>query len=77
MLREVLTDLANTLRDRGDIDEREAFIDAAFTSAKGGGEQIGPSKRGKGACWFDRVTTRPNFQGFVQLASITMLLKRT
>jgi transposase len=48
VLRDVLTDLANTLREQGAIDEREAFIDAMFASAKGGGEDIGPTKRGKG-----------------------------
>jgi transposase len=48
VLREVLKDLANTLREQGDIDEREAFIDATFASAKGGGDAIGPTKRGKG-----------------------------
>jgi len=48
ILREVLTDLANELRERGVIDEREAFIDATFASAKGGGDAIGPTKRGKG-----------------------------
>jgi transposase len=48
VLREVLTDLANALREQGDIDEREAFIDATFASAKGGGDEIGPTKRGKG-----------------------------
>ena len=47
-MREVLKDLANTLREQGDIDEREAFIDATFASAKGGGDAIGPTKRGKG-----------------------------
>jgi transposase len=48
VLREVLTDLANSLRDEGAIDESECFIDATFASAKGGGEQIGKTKRGKG-----------------------------
>jgi transposase len=48
VLRDVLTDLANALREQGDIDERECFIDAMFSSAKGGGEDIGPTKRGKG-----------------------------
>src|SRR5262245_37997649 len=33
VLRQVLADLANELRDRGAIDEREAFIDATFASA--------------------------------------------
>lgn len=35
VLREVLTQLANTLREEGAIDERESFIDATFTAAKG------------------------------------------
>ncbi len=48
VLRAVLTDLANDLREQGMIDEREAFIDATFASAKGGGEEIGKTKRGKG-----------------------------
>jgi transposase len=48
VLRQVLADLANELRDRGVIDEREAFIDATFASAKGGGAQIGATRRGKG-----------------------------
>ena len=43
-----MTDLANTLRDEGALDESECFIDATFASAKGGGEEIGPTKRGKG-----------------------------
>jgi len=47
-LRKVLTDLANTLRDEGEIDESECFIDATFASAKGGGVEIGPTRRGKG-----------------------------
>ena len=48
ILRGVLADLANELRDRGEIDERECFIDATFASAKGGGAEIGPTRRGKG-----------------------------
>lgn len=48
VLREIMTDLANTLRAEGAIDESECFIDATFASAKGGGEQVGPTKRGKG-----------------------------
>lgn len=48
VLREVLTDLANELRDNGDIDESECFIDAMFCPAKGGGTEIGKTKRGKG-----------------------------
>ena len=48
VLRDILTDLANTLREQGAIDERESFIDATFACAKGGGEEIGKTKRGKG-----------------------------
>ena len=48
ILRAVLADLANELRERGDIDESECFIDATFASAKGGGAEIGPTRRGKG-----------------------------
>ena len=44
----VLTDLANTLRDEGALDESERFFDATFASAKGGDNEIGPEKRGKG-----------------------------
>ena len=40
ILRAVLVDLANELRDRGDIDESECFIDASFASAKGGGPKL-------------------------------------
>ena len=48
ILRQVLTDVANELRDREILDEEESFIDATFAMAKGGGAQIGPTKRGKG-----------------------------
>lgn len=48
ILRQILTDLANALREQGFIDEREAFIDATFASARGGGAEIGPTKRGMG-----------------------------
>ena len=48
VLRDILTDLANALREQGAIDERESFIDATFASAKGGGDGIGKTKRGKG-----------------------------
>ena len=48
VLRTFLTDLANPLREEGVIDERERFIDATFAFAKGGGDEIGPTKRGKG-----------------------------
>src|SRR3989449_3988479 len=48
VLREILTQLANALREQGEIDERECFIDATFASAKGGGDEIGKTRRGKG-----------------------------
>jgi transposase len=48
VLRNVLVDLANTLREKGALDESECFIDAAFVPAKGGGDEVGNTKRGKG-----------------------------
>jgi hypothetical protein len=45
----MLTDLANILSDGGKIDESECFIDASFESAKGGSEQIAPTRREKKA----------------------------
>ena len=37
ILRLVLTDVANELRENGAPDEEECFIDATFVMAKGGG----------------------------------------
>ena len=48
VLRSVLMDLANKLRETGRMDERESFIDGMFVLAKGGGEEVGYGKRGKG-----------------------------
>jgi transposase len=48
VLREILTQVANTLREDGAIDARERFIEATFAAAKGGGEGVGPTRRGKG-----------------------------
>ncbi|MFC1492115.1 IS5 family transposase, partial [Nitrospinota bacterium] len=48
ILRDILCALANELREQGGIDESECFVDAMFSSAKGGGEGVGPTKRGKG-----------------------------
>ena len=48
VLRRVLTDVANDLRDKGALDEEECFIDATFAMAKGGGSEVGTTKRGKG-----------------------------
>jgi transposase len=41
VLRAVLTDVANTLRDEGEVDESECYIDATSASAKGGGDRLG------------------------------------
>ncbi|HXH12605.1 MAG TPA: transposase [Alphaproteobacteria bacterium] len=46
--REILKDLANTLRDEATVDERESFIDATVVAAKGGGDAVGLTKRGIG-----------------------------
>ncbi len=43
VLRRVLTDVANELRDSGALNEEECFIDATFVMAKGGGPEIGMS----------------------------------
>jgi len=47
-LRDVLTKVANALREQGEIDESESYIDATFASAKGGGDETGKTRRGKG-----------------------------
>jgi transposase len=47
VLRDILTQLANTLREKGAFDERESFIDATFASAKRGGDDIGPPAAAK------------------------------
>ena len=39
VLRRVLTDVANELRDRGALNEEECFIDATFVMAKGAGRK--------------------------------------
>lgn len=48
VLREILTQLANTLREEGALDDRESFIDATLASAKGSDDGIGKTSRGKG-----------------------------
>ena len=47
ILRRALTAVANEVRDRGALDEEECFIDATFVMAKGGGAEIGATKREK------------------------------
>jgi hypothetical protein len=48
MIRAALTELVNVLGDVDAIDEPERYIDAVFASAKGGGAEIGLTRRGKG-----------------------------
>jgi transposase len=48
VLRAALRDLANVLCDEGAVDESECYIDATFASAKGGGDEIVPTRRGIG-----------------------------
>ena len=48
IIRDIMVDLANELRAQDALDKSECFIDATFASAKGGGDEIGPTKRGKG-----------------------------
>jgi transposase len=62
VLREVLTQLANTLRDEGTIDERESFIDAPLCGREGGRGRGGPHEPGEGRedsrdCGSARVTS--------------------
>src|SRR5512135_1350739 len=45
VLRRVLTDVANELRDRGALDEEECFIDATFVMAKGGGADVHKARK--------------------------------
>jgi Putative transposase of IS4/5 family (DUF4096) len=54
VLRRVLTEIANELRDKGALDEEEFFIDATFPIAKRGGAEIGPIRRGNGLINGDR-----------------------
>jgi hypothetical protein len=75
-LRRVLTDVANELRDSGALNEEECFIDATFVMAKGGGSEVGATKRGKGMkimaivdrsmdCLSRSARTRPTITKFV------------
>ena len=81
VLRQVLTDVANELRDKGVLDEEESFIDATFAMAKGGGAEIGATKRGKGlkswqlwiamACRSRSARTRPTTMKCVWSSSVS------
>lgn len=44
VLRNILTDLADALRDQGDRVKRESFIDDMFCAAKGSGREVGKTK---------------------------------
>jgi transposase len=48
VLEGVLAVLARHLRERGDLDLSECFIDATFVAARSGGGCVGKTKRGKG-----------------------------
>src|SRR4249919_2302838 len=47
VLRRVLTDVANDLRDKGALDEEDCFIDATFVRAKGAGLKLEQRSAGK------------------------------
>ena len=49
MIRAALADLTIDLREQGSVDESRCNIDVTLASAKGGDEEIGPTKHGKGA----------------------------
>lgn len=44
----VLVDLAKSLRESGEMGGSEAYVDASFARAKGGGPGVGNTKSGKG-----------------------------
>ena len=48
ILRLVLTDVANELRENGALDIKECFIDATFVMAEGNASQFRTTNRGKG-----------------------------
>ena len=48
VLGDILAVLAKDLRERGQIDLSECYVDGTFIAAKKGGAAAGPTKRGKG-----------------------------
>jgi transposase len=79
VLRRVLMDVANELRDKGALDEAECFIDATFVMAKGGGAERARSwNSARRACrrrrWatgaesssWSRAVWRPTARGLVE-----------
>jgi hypothetical protein len=77
VLRRVLTDVANELRDRGALDEEECFIDATFVMAKGGGADVGATKRGKGMKIMVIGASSPGYNGSVASSSAGSSTHRT
>jgi hypothetical protein len=61
---QVLTDVANELRDKGVRDEEECFIDATFAMAKGGGSEVATTKRGKVAMEKSHCISRRNWDKY-------------
>ncbi|ULH26781.1 IS5 family transposase (plasmid) [Leptospira weilii] len=47
-MRNIIRSLANDLRERGEIETEESFIDGTFVPAKKGAQKSGKPKRGKG-----------------------------
>ncbi len=47
VIRDLMVELANTLRAQNALNESECFIDGMFSPAKGGRKGISPTKRGK------------------------------
>ena len=76
ILRLVLTDVANELRENGALDEEECLIDATFVIAKGGGSEIGPTKRGKGMKIWRSVAGLLNVKNAVLKSSVKLSIFR-
>jgi transposase len=49
VMKRIMEVFAVRLQRRGDVDVKEAFIDATFAAAKKGGTKVGKTKRGKGS----------------------------
>ena len=76
VLRRVLTDVANELRDRGALDEEECFIDATFVMAKDGRLETSPGFNGSAGSSFAGSTTPTTSSALFQLACLVILFKR-
>ena len=81
---QALTDVVDVLCDMGVLDWEECFIDATFAMAKGGGAEIGPTKRGKGlktngdcgSTWLAALDQHPDavYDYEVRLVQLMLLL---